>query len=170
MKEKRLKTKNMRGFTLVEMLVAITVLLVGIASPLTIASKGLFAARVARDQMVASYLASEAIDYVRAVRDTNALQGSNWLSGLGPCDTGNGCKIDVVQGNVSGCGGSCDVFNLYQGSYQYAGQGIPTTFQRIIRVDETVSEQEATLSVTVNWQSGFITRSVTMEETLLNWQ
>ena len=69
-------TKN-AGFTLVETLVAIAILMIAIAGPLTVAEKGLSAAIYARDQMMASYLAQDGMEYVKNVVDTNEIQIHN---------------------------------------------------------------------------------------------
>ena len=59
-----------KGFTLVETLVAIGILAVAVAGPLYAASRALVATQVTRDQFIASYLAQEGIEYVRALRDS----------------------------------------------------------------------------------------------------
>ena len=71
---------------------------------LTIAEKGLASAEAARLEITAFYLAQEAIEYVRNVRDTNALAGyggtSDWLIGdedislLDTCFAPEGCGVD----------------------------------------------------------------------------
>ncbi len=71
------------GFTLIETLVAVLVLAMAIAGPLTIASKGLNSALIAKDQTTAYNLGQDAIEYVRFVRDSNRLAGNtDWLAGL----------------------------------------------------------------------------------------
>lgn len=73
------KTKN--GFTLVEALVAISILMIAIASPMTLAQKGLSTATQSKDQMIAAFLAQDAIEAVKNIRDQIALRGtdSDWL-------------------------------------------------------------------------------------------
>lgn len=61
------------GFTLVETMVAITILTLSIAGPLTTASRAIVAAEVSRDQLTASYLAQEGLEYMRSVRDGSYL-------------------------------------------------------------------------------------------------
>ena len=61
------------GFTLVETLVAITVLLMVIIGPMTIAQKGIQQAYFATEQATAVFLAQEAIEAVRELRDNVAL-------------------------------------------------------------------------------------------------
>ncbi len=109
--QKSKSEKIKRGFTLVETLVAITVLLLSISAPLTIAAKALFAAYYSRDQITAYYLAEEAIEYVKNARDTTFLNdvlndevpvvgNQNWLLGLEDCIEGGvdfqGCIVDAT--------------------------------------------------------------------------
>ncbi len=62
------KLLNKGGFTLVETLVAISVLMVAVASPLTIAQKSLSSALYAKDQTTAFFLAQDAVEYLKYVR------------------------------------------------------------------------------------------------------
>jgi len=87
-----------RGFSLIETIVAIAILTFAMVAPLSLAQRGLNASIYARDQITAFYLAQEAIEYVRNVRDTNNLEGFSggaaWLSGLEEC-IGQACGMDV---------------------------------------------------------------------------
>jgi prepilin-type N-terminal cleavage/methylation domain-containing protein len=59
------KYKNkIRGFTLIETLVAITVLMIAIAGPLTVANKAYHTALGTRDQVIATNLAQETMEYI----------------------------------------------------------------------------------------------------------
>ena len=86
-----LKTKlnKKRGFTLVETLIAIAILLISIAGPLVIISQALKSSYYSRDEITAYYLAQEAIEYIRNLRDVNGLQAiksasyaNTWLTGI----------------------------------------------------------------------------------------
>jgi len=110
-KNKKIGLNN--GFTVIETLVAITVLLLSIIGPMEIASKGLFAAMYARDEITAFYLGQEAIEYIRNARDTSYIVdnfvvpspgNSNWLYGLYVCfpfsdanPDGDGCIINTTE-------------------------------------------------------------------------
>lgn len=59
----------MKGFTLVEALVAIAIITIAISAPLYTASKDITAAQNAQSQMIASHLAQEGIETVRWIRD-----------------------------------------------------------------------------------------------------
>jgi prepilin-type N-terminal cleavage/methylation domain-containing protein len=162
-----------RGFTLVETLVAITVLVLGVTAPLTLGSQGLTASRVARDQVVATYLIQEAIEYIRNTRDTNTLSGTSWLSGLSECTTGE-CQIDVPADAVESCSGACPALDYNDGTGLYgynSGSGWePTKFLRTITIEEMVPGVEARITVSVAWQDGLAGRVITTDEHLLNWQ
>jgi len=77
------------GFTLVEALVAISILMIAIASPMTLAQKGLSTATLSKDQMIASFLAQDAIEAVKNIRDQIAVSSNSgdWLNNtvLQPC-------------------------------------------------------------------------------------
>src|ERR1035437_8020416 len=61
------------GFTLVETLVAIAILMIAIAGPLTVAEKGLSAAIYARDKLIGSYLAQDGMEAIKNIVDTNQI-------------------------------------------------------------------------------------------------
>ena len=104
----KFKIKN-RGFTLIETLVAIAVLSLAITGPMVIAQKGIGSAIYARDEVTAFYLAQEAIEYIRNVRDTNRIKDYeinppqnttvDWLwefdSNGANCMDPNTCQIDA---------------------------------------------------------------------------
>src|SRR6185369_6180494 len=92
------------GFTIIETLVAIAILMIAIAGPLTVAQKGLTSSIYARDQMIASYLAQDAIEYVKNVRDSDKLAGQGWLSSFDSnsghdCETFT-CTVDTLHDTI----------------------------------------------------------------------
>ncbi|MEK7179019.1 MAG: hypothetical protein AAB727_02060 [Patescibacteria group bacterium] len=157
------------GFTLLESLVAITVVLLAVVGPLTIVSKNLSFARFARDQITAFYLAQEAVEFVRNTRDNNILSSQSWLNGLSACVSGI-CMIDVPADAVTSCGGSCDPLKISAaGLYGYT-TGNRTIFTREVAISEISGNREATLDVTIRWEQGLLTRDFSIREHILNWQ
>ncbi len=79
-----MQKKNKRGFTLIESLVAIAILMVAISGPMYLARKGLATAELSTDQMIASFLAQDAMEAIKNVRDQVALStvtsNTFWLS------------------------------------------------------------------------------------------
>lgn len=149
--------KTSSGFTLVETLVAIAILMIAIAGPLTVAEKGLSASIYARNQLMASYLAQEGIEYMRNIVDTNQLiihqsQNTNsidWLNNPNPSGNvlelsqclpgsqGSPCTIDTINNNIKNCTTSqfCDPLTLgsagyVQGASVVANEG--TVFTRSV--------------------------------------
>lgn len=161
------KRKATRGFTLIETFVAITILLTAITGPLTIASRGLSSAFLAKEQTTASYLAQEAIEYIRWKRDTNALAGSSWLAGLSAC-TSSACYVDVVRDTINSCVGSCPSIAYNPSSWFYDVSSSPG-FTRTVQVTSLTSS-ESQIIVTVTWTSGGGPHTVTAVENIFNWQ
>src|ERR1700733_2610236 len=95
------KMSKNKGFTIIETLVAITILLMAIAGPLTIAEKGLTEAVSSQDQLTASYLAQDLMEYVKNVRDDNLLanRGRLLIKGkriyMNACTSNNPCDFDT---------------------------------------------------------------------------
>lgn len=75
--------KDARGFTILETLVAISILIIAITAPLAIIAQALRSSYYARDQVTAYYLAQEAVEFLRNKRDNTGLQGNlgseDWL-------------------------------------------------------------------------------------------
>src|SRR3989344_5249811 len=59
---------SQNGFTLIETLVAVSLLSIAVVAPMTLASKSLSTAYYPRDQITAFYLAQEAIETLRSIR------------------------------------------------------------------------------------------------------
>ncbi|MBU6388705.1 prepilin-type N-terminal cleavage/methylation domain-containing protein [Patescibacteria group bacterium] len=100
-----------RAFTLIETMIAVAILTLAVAGPLFTASRAIVAAATARDQLTASYLAQEGVEYVRAVRDNaylaaygganaSSVAWSSFLSTMSSCNaTSNSavaCALDPV--------------------------------------------------------------------------
>lgn len=85
-----ISNKNISGFTLVETLVAISILLLVIVGPITIAQKGIRNAYFANEQFTAVFLAQEAIESVRQLRDADGLDAyDKLLNSVAGADTWN---------------------------------------------------------------------------------
>lgn len=163
-----------RGFTLIETLVAVSILMGAVAGPLTIAQKSLTIARGARGQITAHYLAQDALEYVRSVRDGNFIGGSNWLSNLGPCKN-KACYADTTLSadRITSCSGACPAlrYDAATGLYGY-DRGAATSIVREIRLDTFGSgrEAEAVLTVRVLWQEAAGARELLVRENLYDWR
>jgi Tfp pilus assembly protein PilV len=186
------EVKRAGGFTLIETLLAVLLLTTAIAGPLTIASRGLMAAVVAKDQITAFYLAQDAIEYVRFVRDTSCLTAgaqavaggcprATWLSRLAPCISADGsvaCVVDSIQDTICAYA-SCGTELKYDTTNKFfsytAGVELPQHYTRrvYIKYDSAgTTPDEATVTVSVSWQdlAGVTHPPITIRENLLRWQ
>jgi len=163
-----------KAFTLIETLVAISVLLLSLAGPLSIAAQALQGAYYARDQVTASYLAQEAVEYVRAIRDQNYLANpvAPWLTGIDDPDTGCvsvGCTVDFPNFSHERCSGACAPILLGVASDLYNHEdGAVTPFTRTLTLIP-VNAGEVSVQVTVSWHSAGIDRSFRITEQLFDW-
>ena len=184
-----MSTRTTQGFTLIETMVAISLLTVSIVSPMSLAAQSLASALYARDQITAFYLAQEAIETVRSARDGSILQDSQGanvdLLSCIPSTTGQPFTVDASQGNDSGTncphmalcpGGVCPPLETRQvdGIYGYSGgtSGWATTnFTRVATATFIAgTTNEIKVTATVSWHTGsYQTRSFTISENLYRW-
>ncbi len=179
-----------KGFTLVETMIAISVLMLGITGPLMLVASSLRNALVARDTITAYYLAQEGIEFVRYVRDDNYIlrrdgaTGRGWLEGLDLCTTGNGCAVDTVQwffinsyGDqlpIEACNTGCTTPQMYltsAGFYTYVSTGnIAAKYRRAITIVPVgTSNNEVKVTSTITWMDGARgTKTFSVSEYLFN--
>jgi len=167
------------GFTLIETLVAVTLLTVAIIAPMTLTTKSLAAAYYARDQITAFHLAQEAIEALRHRRDANILRIAkggeqvNMLDGLLEYADGKPFTIDTIDEAMSHCDKTCvTIKKRINGSplYGYGGSGwMDTRFTRSVTM-EPLGGDELRITVVVSWQTGsFQTRDVEISANLYRW-
>ncbi len=174
------KQNKKKAFTLIETLIAITVLVTSITAPLSIAVTSVFQARYAREQVAATYLAQEAIEMIRYVRDRNMMNSlsgrtSDWLEFI-PRDTWFSPDWDTAQdGDFQVCANSNDPLSCpylrYGGAYSLNPAGDNTPFKRAVRVTVNPSmRDEITIESRVYWLSGVLgERMVSVKTHLYNW-
>lgn len=174
-------SKSGKGFTLIETLVAVTVLLLSLAGPLSIAAQSMFVAQYSREQITAFYLAQEAVEYVRGIRDRQFLSsGSNgWantISALSDC-AGNGCRVDFPEFRHEQCpAGGCEALRRSpSGIYNHFMPVSPNTespyTRRVVVTPVSINGAEDALSVRVimSWTSGRNNRSIELKTFLFNY-
>ena len=177
-KEKKTMRVSNAGFTLVETFVAISILLLALVGPLTIASKGLISSTIAKDQTTAFYLAQDAVEYIRNTRDRNNLNQNPWLTDLGACAAGT-CTVDSSNRRppaevVKSCsGGACQPLRRSENSglYGYNASWSETIFTRTVSLTQ-ISDNETAVAVTISWRAKGLSsqKSFTIKEHILNWQ
>jgi len=181
--------RRTRGFTLVETLVAISLLTVSIVAPMTLTSQSLAAAYFSRDQVTAYHLAQEAIEAMRSIRDGQILQIALGLGGssidifdpaiipISSAGSDNPFRIDARQLDpaqaITRCaldpGGVCAPLQTDGTLYGYDPSWASTHFTRTMRVS-SVGADEFRVTVTVAWQTGaFKIRTFNISENMYRW-
>ena len=162
------------GFSLIEVLVAITVLLIATVGPMTIAAQALKSAQYSREQNTAFFLAQEGIEAVVLFRNEAALvhldDPSNssraWQSDpqITLCASGEGCGFHFTLSGVTNnspidCSGSNSPCRLYfdendpRARYSHnRNGGEPTPFTRQVFVQPLGSGERMRVTSIVNWQ------------------
>lgn len=166
-------TKHKYGFTMVETLVAISILSLSILATFTAVQGGLKSSTLVKDEIIAFYLTQEAMEYIKNIRDENALESLDgtpvsWLAGLSgqasdPCYFGKVCSIDVPLRSAVNCGNAgvttsppnlCS--NLTQqtstGTYGHTATSgwVASNFKREIQF-ENIAAEEVRVTITLRW-------------------
>ncbi len=165
------KTYNMhqRGLSLVETLVAITVLLLAIVGPMTIAARSLQTAIFSEEQTTAFYMAQEGLELVIRERDNATLDaldsgGNSWDWRDTDCGGAAGnaaqsCGIDTT-GRIVDCSGAnedrCILYDTGDATERYqhtnGSNGDALKFTRTLDIDMSASGV-ASVVATVQWES-----------------
>lgn len=145
--------KNRSGQIMLEMIVAISIILVGVVSTLTLAMTSIRGGSISKMQVTASNLAREGAEITRNLRDSNNLaieaneEGYTWDQGLEGHSSQHAARLilddstmtwslDPLNGNVEDClkeDGDCQLY-VKNGLYQHDDlkEGTPVPYYRLI--------------------------------------
>jgi prepilin-type N-terminal cleavage/methylation domain-containing protein len=182
---KKLPPQPLAGFSLVEMLVAVSVLLIVIVGPMTVTSRAAKSSSFATEQAVAFFLAQEGLEITQKVRDDLLLQyfagtiANPWATFTNTGGGGtyrdcyavinaNGCGLDWSRINVRllssvvSCATLSDCLLKYRAAsdrskYTYSTNGtvVDTPFTRRI-VLTIVGGNSVEVKSIVTWRTGSI--------------
>ncbi len=170
--------QNQKGQSLIEAIVAISVIIIGLLTALTLASFSLSAQGESGAQIIATSLAREGVEVVRNIRDSNwlaidagELPASGWWEGV---DEGY-WRAELKTGNRTWqlvSGGGEDFYRLTldpSSRYLHWLTGEGTIFYRKIYIDRIGSNQIKVQSI-VDWVERGRSHNVTLEDRLYNWE
>jgi len=169
------KMKN-KGFTMVESLVAVTILVLVVVGTSGAIQTGISSYIFSKDQIIAFYLAQEGFEQIRNIRDGNRLNNppDPWLTGISiPCPFGEYCRVDSIANEVVYCGTqpeSCPMLNQ-DAETKFFGYTLgwpPSIFKREIMLTQ-INANEISIETTVYWSKGLVSRQFTARENLLNY-
>jgi Tfp pilus assembly protein PilV len=154
--------KENSGFTLLEVLTSVFVLVITSLTIFSLLSASIFSLSSLKDRFVAFYLAQEGIEIVKNIRDSNFLQGASWLSGIGTGDK----RGDYSSTSLSPYSDTYLKQNL-SGFFQYSS-GSDTKFKRKINVTQ-IDANRVRVTVEVSWMEKGRPQSFTLVEEITNW-
>ena len=150
------KDKKSSGFTLIEVLVAIAILLIAVVGPMSLVGGSLSQISTARDQVIAVNLAQEGIEVVRQKRDSNML--AKWNVGTGAWSDGLNAGNYIVDAPTLTITSSASQ-PIYQDTtgwyHQYSStptSGTQTKFSRVVNITD-ISTTEKKITSTVTWST-----------------
>lgn len=164
-----------RAFSLVETMIAIAILVGGITAALSVLSFMLRTVHVLKHEFIAAHLASEGVEVIRNIRDTNWLrrdiggESINWRN-----DLAAGNYEVVFNSMVPQPDGNQFLAFDAAGHYSY-GAGASTSFKRRIELQwmdtpGTPLVERLRVRAVVTWQDPFQSRQVAVEELLYDWK
>lgn len=145
--------KNHNGFSFLEVMLSVFILVVGIMAAITLMGKSIKESLDSRNQIVASLLAQEGAELVRNIRDNNWATGAVTFNNIN-----NGtCRIDPVNNVVSGvnlpqCAGQSKVLKYNSGTFKYEHiSGTNTKFLRQVIIANGATADEKSIISMVTW-------------------
>lgn len=165
-------SKTMRGQMLVEAMVAISILIIAVFSIFTLIARSISLNRVIADQYVGTYLASEGVEIVKNIIDTNLLPSNCniWKAGL---SQDGDYEVSYKTAGLLPFTGKPLRYDATTGLYDYVSASV-TKYYRTIRlslVDRATFGDELKVNSIVSWTTrGGAQGSVNLEDHLFNWK
>ncbi len=156
--------KNNKGFTLLETIVAVGVIMVGLIAVLVLINGSLFYVSLIKDRLTVAYLNSEGLEVVRNIRDNHWLQNLAWNNGLSDGDY----NIAYNSLSPSPYADTELLLDASSGLYNYSS-GSPSGFKRKISI-ANLSSYELRVISAVTWQRKGVNYTNSAEEHLFNWK
>lgn len=155
-----------KGFTLIETMVALSILLISVVGPMSLIGNSLHNIYFARDQMVAINLAQEGVEVVRQMRDSNLLAGvpTPWDTGLGDGDY----LVDAPSLSLTPAGLDRKIYQDATTGFYHQGSVFTTATQFSRTVTISVGTDERKVTSIVTWNTGNEAGAITVTEYLFN--
>ena len=171
MNQDKLESNRKKAFTLIEALVALSILSVAMTPVFAQVIGSFRVSRTIQRNMTGTMLAQEGIELVRGIRDDNWFQEVDFDTGLDGCDGADGCRIQIDEPFLlAGADIPLRVDSL--GRYQYddcVGACTDSLFSRKITIIE-ISDVQLQVISEVTWLlPRDKTGSVTIESYLFDW-
>ena len=162
---RRSKKRKPFGFTLVETILAISIIALVITAAAELTQSSLRTGRTTMNQFIAYHLAEEGLELVRNMRDTNWLQNRPWNTGLG-----DGLyAINETAGLSVNNGRTLQRITTVQSAPEIALTG-NATFKRGIEIQTKKTPDDTVSSLTIKSTVSFGGRTVSLTTELTDWK
>ncbi len=159
------------GFSLLEVMVAIFIIIIGLLGVLALISTSISGGASSTSRLIAANLAQEGIEVVKNMREAAFVADGTWNIWHSLGDT----RVSTGNWSVQYNSNSLDTlwnnflkFDAASGLYSY-DFGIDTSFRRAIILDK-ISDNQLRVSSLVTWTDRNQTQSITVEDMLWNWR
>jgi len=158
------------GQALIEAMVSISILTVGFLGILGLLSQSLSLNRVVSNSYVGTYLATEGLEIVKNIMDSNTIQGNAWNTGVGDC----GSQVCEYEADYQSLALSANqdralYFDTMADLYSYSGDKA-TGYHRLIKI-EKLNPDEIRVTSIVSWpERGGANSSVDLEDHFFKWR
>jgi len=165
-----------KGFTLLEIIIAISILSIGIAGSIGLVNRTIFLGFAVNKQLIAAYLAQEGMEIIHNIRHTNwiedgvpALSPVAWDAGI---TDGDSCVNYNSTSLITPCVGAARRLYIFNDgiklNYTHTPSSETTVFSRYINITHLLDGTEPYMLVKsiVEWDTG----SIQAEERLYDWK
>jgi len=155
----------MRGFTLLEVIIAVSILGSGIIAATSLMSRTIGLGSVVRDQLIAANLAQEGMEVIHNIRHTNWIKNTAWDVGF---LEGDSCVNFDSTALINPCLGDSRRLFLFNNRYVHNVSGTSTIFLRNVNITSGLDGAAPfkIIRSVVSWGNS----SLSVEERLYNWK
>lgn len=162
------KLYSRKGQFMPEMMVAISILVVGVLGIVTLFIRSLSLAGVVTDNYIGTYLAAEGIEVTKNILDTNLIEGNSWNDGFadGEYEVEFSSEFFIP---IVGAPRPLLADSVGPGRVYWYVVGTPTQFTRKIRITLR-GENEIQVNSIMEWTSRGKQFQIDVEDHFYNWQ
>ncbi len=164
--------KSNRGFSLLDVIFATGIIVIGLFAVISLLQYMVFVGRLNTDKFVATNLAQEGIEVVRAIRDSNWAAGRSWNDGFPPSQAE--CQVQYDSASLASYTG--EYLKISPAGYYNYTSGSNSKFKRRIIITPNIDTSTPALGNNVGvvsevtWLAFYGQASVVVEDRLYNWK
>lgn len=173
------KYKNIKGFSLLEVIISISIITVGLVGILSLVVQNIQVSYTNKSTMIASQLAQEGIDLVKNMRDENWIKGVSWDDDFANegtmtfvIDYRGRSSLDETVNDISEAGAKLNLRDDVgeEGFYWHEATDPASPFSRLITTVQAGADAPVEVTSRVSWSERGSTHYYETSAFLYNWQ